>query len=293
MEETPLSHRYSFVVVTFYTGPILERCLAQLANMAAQAEIIIVNNGNPHKTEAMLNDWCLKGPKRHWLSGHGNIGFGAGCNLGVSRATGEVLVFLNPDCLVPKDICAQIETGLAQTTARDLMGVWATNMAGQPDVTNIRAEAGFLSVLSLRFPVLTKLPGVTALNISLPHDPEKLPSPYAVEGVGGACLILYRDMFLHLSGFDSDFFLHFEDLDVQKRLKRAGGKIYLLPHLHVVHDKSSSEISQNFVQKHKIISWFLYMSKHSPWRIGRIFWRAGVLVVRMLLRVPSRLKPLP
>src|SRR5205085_3042925 len=86
--------RVSAILVSYNSGGALLRCLATIGDDVD--EIVIVNNG----------DW---GPELDVAAARGgvaivaaydNAGFGAGANLGASLATGDVLVFLNPDTVV-------------------------------------------------------------------------------------------------------------------------------------------------------------------------------------------------
>src|SRR5476651_1020721 len=93
----------SVIIVSYRTGPVLFASIRSVLRQQRLAELIIVNNGNPPDILARLQQMALTEPRLKILTGHGNAGFAKGCNLGAVQATGEFLLFLHPDCLLPSD----------------------------------------------------------------------------------------------------------------------------------------------------------------------------------------------
>ncbi|HVY02142.1 MAG TPA: glycosyltransferase, partial [Caulobacterales bacterium] len=107
MSAAPDEAKITAIVVTYRTGPILFECLDRLAGEARIGEVIVVDNGNP---EAVLA--ALKARPVTLVSGHGNIGFARGANLGAKRARENYLAFINPDALIdPGALAAMMEAG--------------------------------------------------------------------------------------------------------------------------------------------------------------------------------------
>src|SRR5881275_2097030 len=94
--------RTSVIVVAYESGPSLRRCLESLApSEQGELEVIVVDNGGGAEIEA-----AAALPYVQVLSSGANLGYAAGSNLGARAASGDVLVFLNPDtvaapCAVP------------------------------------------------------------------------------------------------------------------------------------------------------------------------------------------------
>src|SRR5262245_5450663 len=102
----------SAIVVTYFTGPLLSRCLATAEADPAIDEIILVDNGNPPEVAAALKEWAAERPGRKLLQGHGNVGFGRGCNLGATAARGAYVLFLNPDAVLHADAAGALVEAL-------------------------------------------------------------------------------------------------------------------------------------------------------------------------------------
>ena len=85
------------VIVSYYTGPVLCDCLKALGDQAV-SEIVVVDNGNPEGAVEEAVEPVKE--KVRILTGHGNIGFAAACNLGAGAASGDYLLFLNPDAIM-------------------------------------------------------------------------------------------------------------------------------------------------------------------------------------------------
>ena len=57
--------------------------------------MLVVDNGNPPGVVAALESWAAREPRLRLVSGHGNTGFGAACNLGARQGSGEFLLLVN------------------------------------------------------------------------------------------------------------------------------------------------------------------------------------------------------
>ena len=90
----------SVVMVVYMTGPALEESLARVLSDSLVDEFVIVDNGSTGPEGARLKSLAERDGRVVLLSGHGNIGFARGANLGARTAKGEVLVFLNPDAFL-------------------------------------------------------------------------------------------------------------------------------------------------------------------------------------------------
>jgi GT2 family glycosyltransferase len=93
--------KVSVIVVSYFTGPLLDRAIQSILEQDVSFELIVVDNGNAGSVTATLYDLARKDGRVRICSGHGNIGFAGGCNLGARHASGELLFFLNPDTQLP------------------------------------------------------------------------------------------------------------------------------------------------------------------------------------------------
>jgi N-acetylglucosaminyl-diphospho-decaprenol L-rhamnosyltransferase len=93
----------------------------------------------------------------------------------------------------------------------------------------------------------------------LPEGPEQ------VEAVSGALMLLPRIVFEKLKGFDENYFLHCEDLDLCRRARDLGYRVLLAGDIHVLHGKGgSSRHRPVFVSRHKHRGMWRWFRKFDP-----------------------------
>jgi GT2 family glycosyltransferase len=189
------SVRVSVIVVTYRSAPALEALLPALEReLEPQDELIIVDN-----------DGSAEGVAATVLRNADNVGFAAACNQGAAAATGDLLVFLNPDAIPQPGFRAAIADGHG-------FDAW---MGLVLDGDRINTSGGVVHF--------------TAIAWAGHAEP-------AVREVGflsGACLAVPRARWL---GFSPEFFMYHEDVDLSLRLRLAGARIGVVPDAVVDHD---------------------------------------------------------
>ncbi len=258
----PLDEAVSIVMVTYHTGQYLLECVAAALAQKELLELILVNNGNPPDFWQRIEALAVKEPKLKLISGHGNIGFARGCNLGALRATAPYLLLLNPDCVLH-------EGGLKGliAAAKSLRRPWI--IGPRLMLPNGAEQKGS------RRPILTPwlcFAYVCNLQKLMPHHPyfgrltlhENTPplTTTEVPAISGACMMIMRADWQQLRGMDERFFLHVEDMDLCLRIQRRGGAIYFAPHVAVKHYGATSRASAVKVEAHKSLSFIRYFYKN-------------------------------
>lgn len=261
---TPPDRRISAVVVTYRTGPLLWDCLEALQRAPHVTEIVVVDNGNEPDVQARLaatQDWRL-------LTGHGNVGFAAGCNLGARAATGDAFVFVNPDCAVAPEAPLRLaEAAEAALQRPAVVGGLVLDNEGQ-EQRGCRRDA-FTPLRALASMVgLTRLEPLVPAFRDLHRQRDALPAgPTPVGAISGALFLLTREDFESLDGLDEGYFLHGEDLDLCRRAWAAGGVTLFQPAARGVHAGSTSAAPRLAVERHKAAGLRRYFKKFasSPW----------------------------
>lgn len=251
---------FAAIVVTYFTGPSLWLCLDACRRSGA-AQIIVVSNGNSTATMEALKIREAADPTVKLVSGHGNIGFSKGCNLGVEYVHVPNLLFINPDAVLMNGAAQLMLDALAPLPVPSIVGGRLLNEnlteqrgARRGELTPASAFASMTGLWRLRKWV------PSFQNMHWEHLP--LPeSPVEVPAVSGACMMMRQADFDALGGFDEKYFLHVEDLDICRQARRKGGKVVFHPQAQLLHFGSTSKANILLVNWHKATGLVRYFFK--------------------------------
>jgi N-acetylglucosaminyl-diphospho-decaprenol L-rhamnosyltransferase len=276
----------SAIVVSYYTGDILRLCLTNLLASSSCVEIILVDNGNPDEVVAELSAWAEGEPRLKLITGHGNVGFGRGCNLGAKHAIGSVLAFVNPDCVVEPDALAHMAL-LTDAPDPVLVGGCICDPQG---LEQRGARRGTLSVWSacVSFSGAGRPGEQAGIWRDFNRNREPLPTcPIETPVVSGALMVTSADAFWQIGGFDEAYFLHVEDIDLCHRYGLGGGKVIFDPSARATHIGGTSQAASWRVETAKLQSFLYYFWKFTRPPFGHIsvILVAPVLALAIFLRV--------
>ena len=258
------------IVVSYYTGPSLKECLYILLDEPKLDKIIIVNNGRADATLDWMEALSAKFPKISVISGHGNIGFGAGVNLGARHATTPYLLVLNPDALLVSGSVSHLVEAAEDNPKAGIIGGHLFGVDGKPCRGPRRNAPKWLEILRLRKWEFHRNP--------LPENTE--PS----EIVSGAFFLVRRHVFDAIRGFDEAFFLHFEDIDLCLRGNAAGYPTLFCPQAAALHYGSTSRTKTAIIRNYKAKSLERYLNKHAKTRADRIANLVFLPPIKLILR---------
>lgn len=284
----------SAIVVTYFTGDVLDDCLASLRASPEVAELIVIENGSgPVEREIIARHLKEDSRVRH-VESKSNVGFSVACNEGARMATADLLLFINPDCVVPRDALARIagiagERGGHWCATPRLIDPNGTEQVGarrnEPTPSRCFGEALATILPDRTFPA--------RLRINLNTEP--LPDePFEVEAMSGSFMLMPRATFEAVGGFDENYFLHFEDVDLCLRLKRIGARLLFIPSINVLHLRSTSLVNPLVLERRKARGLWVFYTKFYgdrwPKLVLRVFWAflATPLIVRGLVRTLAR-----
>src|SRR5207244_6657749 len=104
------------------TGPAIEESVACVLRDPLVDELVIVDNGSTGAESQHLNGLAARDGRVVLLSGHGNVGFARGANLGARTARGDLLVFLNPDAFLQPGCIAELAREIDGRAAPCIVG---------------------------------------------------------------------------------------------------------------------------------------------------------------------------
>lgn len=200
-----------------------------------------------------------------------NIGFSKANNRVLKQATGEYILFLNPDTIVPEDCFEKCISFLQSQNDPAALGVRMIDGAGH-----------FLKESKRAFPSpvtsLYKLAGLTRLfprskvfaRYYLGNCDEH--QTQAADVLAGAFMMVTRNILDKVGGFDEIFFMYGEDVDLSYRIQKAGYRNYYFPVCTIIHFKgeSTKKISLHYVRKF-YSAMNLFVKKHYSTSKAKVF----------------------
>ena len=206
----------SIVIPVLDPGPILFDCLGSIATDAERVEIVVVDNGS---SDGAAQEASARYPQLRLIRNETNMGFARGSNMGAAAAAGRYILFLNGDAVLPIEGLYRL---LTTADADDAAAIW------QPVVRSPKGEienAGEYFTWS-------------GFLIRKRHAPETDAQPYAVFAGTAACLLIRRNVFEKVGGFQDAYFAYIEDVDLCWRTRLAGWEVRVVPSVTVTHAKS-------------------------------------------------------
>ena len=265
----------SAIIVSYHTGPRLKECVFALLADPDVAELILVDNGNPAPMQAWLEKIAKSRAEIQLVSGHGNIGFGAGINLGIARAAGPHLLVINPDAVLRWNSLPGMKAVAEACPTPWIVGGRIFNLAGEEERGPRRRD------LTL-WRAITSMLGWNTWTLEQTPAPD---SAIEMPVISGAFFLTSKDSMSALNGFDEGYFLHVEDVDLCRRCREVGGVVMYDPHAGALHYGSTSDAPSPVISRYKADSLERYFRKFASGTMER----ALVGVTMPLMRFAMRL----
>ncbi len=228
----------SIVIVNYNVREFLQQCLESIRSSRhqLQLEVIVVdNNSHDHSVETLRPRFA----ECEFIALDTNIGFGKANNIGIEKARGRYVLLLNPDTILQEDTLERMAQYLDQHPEVGIAGCKVLNADGSFQKQCRRGFpspwASFCKLFGLQA-LFPKSPIFARYNQSFRDEDET----YMVDAVIGAFMFCRRDALQKLGGFDPEFFMYGEDLDLCFRMKKAGYATAYVPITTIIHFKGES-----------------------------------------------------
>lgn len=267
--------RVSAVVVSFNSRPHLERCLASVLDEVDEA--VVVDSASSDGSADLVRE---RFPSVCVVALDDNRGYGAAVNAGVRTSEGEYLLVLNPDTWAAEGAvaslvaCAEGDPQAAVVGPRlsNPDGTLQCSVRGFPTPWRLATEYFFLRWLAPRSRLLNAFYGA-----GFDHR-----SPASAEFLVGAVLLVRRSAFDSVGGFDTDFFMFNEEVDLCYRLTHAGWRILFCPAAEFVHvGGASTAAAWNTMYTEQLRSHLRYLTKHRGSEVAERMRRVLVWAMRL------------
>ena len=228
----------SVIIISYNSGGFLPPCLHSIfrALEGIEHQVIVLDNGSPEPLpQALLREYS----QVEWIHSDRNLGFGSACNRAAKQARHPLLFFVNPDTLVSRDTFRSLLQYIEKKDDAGVVGCrilngdgslqWACRRSFPSPMAAIYKTLGLASL----FPK-SRIFGAYNLTYLDPDSEEE------VDAVSGSFFCVRATVYEQVGGFDEDFFLYGEDLDICYRVQQAGFHNYYYPGTSIIHFKGQS-----------------------------------------------------
>lgn len=279
----------SVIIIAYNSREFLPACLhsVEKALEGLNSQVIVLENGSPLPiTESDKQAF----PKIDWLESKENLGFGKGCNLAVEKAKHPFLFFVNPDTIVSKDAFRKILSFMETHQDAGTVGCRILNEDGS---LQGGCRRNFPSPLSAIFKTLgfsylfPKSKFFASYNMTY-LDQEK---EAEVDAISGSFFCISADLYQEIGGFDKDYFMYGEDLDLCLRVQQKGYKNYYAPEATILHFRGQSSKTRrlrSYIDFYQAM--LIFAKKHKRFHLPYVIVALGICFAAFI-GVFSRLLP--
>jgi len=273
----------SVIILNYNVRYFLELCLesveASLVNI--DAEIIVIDNLSSDDSREMVKTLF---PKVKLIENKDNYGFSKGNNIGVAQAKGDYVCILNPDTVVAENT---FENLLQFADQQSNLGILGCRL--------IDGQGHFLPESKRNVPspmvAIKKMIGFSESYYVSDLDEKNIGnSPIFV----GAFMIMKRDIYNQVGGFDEDYFMYGEDIDLSYKIEQAGYDNIYNGNVSIIHFKGESTLKDQTYASRFYGAMQIFYNKHfrSNMVFNTIVW-FGIKLGSLLLKPSATNQMIP
>jgi O-antigen biosynthesis protein len=228
----------SIIIVNYNVKEFLQNLIDSIkkASLNLTKEIIIIDNASDDGSVEFIKD---KFPEVKLISNQQNLGFGKANNIGLKLASGKYFLLINPDTLVAEDTFEKMISFFESNSEVGLAGCKILNPDGSLQLACRRSFPG-------PWTSFTKVTGLSSLfpnnkifaRYNLTYLDEN--KSYEVDAISGSFMMMRKEVYQKVGGFDEQFFMYGEDLDLCYRIQKSGFKVYYVHSTQIIHYKGES-----------------------------------------------------
>ena len=269
--------KLSIIILNYNVRYFLELCLKSVvaAISTIDTEIIVVDNNSNDESCNMIKQLF---PEVTLIENKENFGFSKGNNQGVAVAKGEYICILNPDTVVAEDTFEKL---LKFASLQEKLGIVGCKL--------IDGTGQFLHESKRNIPTIK-----VALRKLLGNSKKYYANHLNRDETGkvdilvGAFMLLKKEIYQEVNGFDEDYFMFGEDIDLSYRILNLGYNNYYFSDTKIIHFKGESTLKNKHYAKGFYNAMQLFYKKHF---INNILF-SGLVWVGIKLAFIFRTKPM-
>ncbi len=277
--------RVSIIIVSYNTRELLRDCLKSIYKHVRGVtwEAVVVDNGSTDGSVEMVQ---TEYPSVRLIVNNQNLGFGVANNIGAKKSSGTYLMFLNSDTVLVEDTVNTLQKYMEKEPGVGIVGpaVFLADGQLQPKTCGnypvLRIIFNDALLLSRLVPVKRYFPGMHLEDDDLTGDTME------VDWVSGVCMLIRKDLFQEVGGFDPDYFMYTEDIDLCWRIKRAGWKVVRVNITSIIHYCGASsktdadKIRNSIMQQRNLLKMISKSSENMELFLAKTF-----IVIGLTLRL--------
>lgn len=229
----------SVIIVNYNVKDFLLQCLRTINESRGNlsVEIIVIDNNSNDGSIDFLEPLF---PDVLFIRSDVNLGFGKANNIGIEKAKGKYCLILNPDTLLSSDTLSHMYEFME--TMGSEVGISGCKVLNGDGSFQLACRRGFPTPWAS----FSKLFGLQSLfpqsKIFGKYNQtyRSVDETYEIDAVIGAFMFGRTELLKQLGGFDTDFFMYGEDIDLCYRAKAAGSKVYYVHTTTIIHFKGES-----------------------------------------------------
>ncbi|NDP26711.1 MAG: glycosyltransferase family 2 protein [Flavobacterium sp.] len=278
----------SIIILNYNVRYFLELCVHSVQNAIqnSDAEIIVIDNNSQDDSCSMMKQ---RFPNVKLIENKENLGFPKGNNIGVEIAKGEYICILNPDTVVSEDTFTKV---LAFAKNQEDLGIIGVKLIDGTGNFLPESKRG----IPTPFVAFTKITGLYKI---FPKTFGKYYAQYLsanetgkVEILVGAFMLMKRDLYTEIGGFDENCFMYSDDIDLSYMVLQKGKSNFYFHETSVIHYKGESTVKDGIYMKRNQQAMNFFFKKH--FRVSfffTVFMRLGIVFFSMVKLFQGKPKP--
>ena len=224
--------KLSIIILNYNVRYFLEQCVLSVKNAIKEidGEIIVVDNNSPDDSCQMMR---TNFPEITLIANKENVGFSKANNQAVAIAKGEYVCILNPDTAVTENCFKNTLSYIETLKNVGALGTYLMDGTGSYLPESKRNLPTPVISLKKMLRIQNNRTGYYVTNL---RNDARGKAPVLV----GAFMLLKRAIYLQVGGFDEDYFMYGEDIDLSYKLQQAGYTNYYIGDVHTLHYKGES-----------------------------------------------------
>ena len=287
----------SVIILNYNVRFFLEQCVlsVQKALEGIDGEIIVIDNNSSDNSCTMMKQLF---PKVKLIENKENIGFPKGNNIGVARAQGEFICILNPDTVVAEDTFTKILNFVTSNLSfrQQSMVETSDSQLGIIGCKLIDGTGNFLPESKRGVPTpwvsFTKIFGLYKVsNVFGKYYAQHLSENQSgkVDVLVGAFMVMKRDLYTEIGGFDENCFMYSDDIDLSYMVLQKGKFNYYFHETSVIHYKGESTVrDEKYLKRFQEAMQFFYKKHFQKSFVFDFFMKIGTFVFSLMKKNQSK-----